>query len=69
MRDGTITTLGPSIDELDGRSASTTIEGPDLLDWDAAIDTPPPRPSGSVTVCLEPSGRSRPEPVTDPRAE
>jgi hypothetical protein len=69
MRDGTITTPGTIIDGPDGRSAPVTIEDPDLLDWDAAIDTPPPRPSGTVSVCLESSGRSRPTPVIDPRAE
>jgi hypothetical protein len=51
------------------RSTPTPVEGPDILDWDAAIDSPPPRPSGDVTVRLEPSGRSRPMPVDDPRAE
>ena len=35
----------------------------DLLDWDAAIITPPPRPSGTIRVKLKYEGRSKPLPV------
>ena len=35
----------------------------DLLDWDAAIITPPPRPSGTIRVKLKYKGRSKPFPV------
>ena len=34
----------------------------DLLDWDAAITTPPPRPSGTIRVKLKYKGRSKPFP-------
>ena len=35
----------------------------DLLDWDAAIITPPTRPSGTIRVKLKYKGRSKPFPV------
>ena len=35
----------------------------DLLDWDAAIITPPPRPSGTIRVKLKYKGRSKPFPA------
>lgn len=35
----------------------------DLLDWDAAIITPPPRPSRKVRVKLKFKGRSKPFPI------
>ena len=35
----------------------------DLLDWDAAITTPPPRPSGTIRVKLKYKGRSKPFPT------
>ena len=35
----------------------------DLLDWDAAIITPPPRPSGTIRVKLKYKGRSKPFPI------
>ena len=35
----------------------------DLLDWDAAITTPPPRPSGTIRVKLKYKGRSKPFPA------
>ena len=41
----------------------------DILDWDAAIVTPPPRPSGTIRVKLIYKGRSKPLPVEDPREE
>ena len=35
----------------------------DLIDWDAAIIPPPPRPSGTIRVKLKYKGRSKPFPV------
>ena len=35
----------------------------DILNWDAAILTPPPRPSGTIRVKLKYKGRSKPFPV------
>lgn len=35
----------------------------DLIDWDTAIITPPPRPSGTIRVKLKYKGRSKPFPV------
>ena len=35
----------------------------DLLNWDVAIITPPPRPSGTVRVKLKYKGRSKPFPI------
>ncbi|RKU09605.1 hypothetical protein C6503_20855 [Candidatus Poribacteria bacterium] len=35
----------------------------DILNWDAAIVTPPPRPSGTIRVRLIYKGRSKPMPV------
>ena len=35
----------------------------DLLNWDAAIVTPPPRRSGTIRVKLKYKGRSKPFPI------
>ena len=35
----------------------------DTLDWDVAITTPPPRPSGTIRVKLKYIGRSKPFPI------
>ena len=35
----------------------------DILNWDAAIVTPPPRQSGTIRVKLVYKGRSKPIPV------
>lgn len=35
----------------------------DILDWDVAIITPPPRPSGTIRVKLKYIGRSKPFPI------
>ena len=42
------------------RLAFPTYDEEDLLDWDAAIVTPPPRPSGTIRVRLIYKGRSKP---------
>ncbi len=38
----------------------------EILNWDAAIENPPPRPNGVLQVKLERKGRSTPIPVDDP---
>jgi hypothetical protein len=38
----------------------------ELLDWDAAIEVAPIRPSGTLTVTLEYAGRATPSPTWDP---
>ncbi len=48
------------------RLAFPTYDEEDLLDWDAAIVTPPPRPSGTIRVRLIYKGRSKPMPVENP---
>lgn len=48
-----------------GRSGPSPVSTEELLDWDTAIKTPPPRPSGSISVTLRYAGRSTPSPVTD----
>ena len=42
------------------RLAFPTYDEEDILDWDAAIVTPPPRPSGTIRVRLIYKGRSKP---------
>ena len=41
----------------------------EILDWDAAIENPPPRPNGTFQVKLQRKGQSIPIPVDDPWAE
>lgn len=41
----------------------------DVLDWDACIETPPPRPQGTIRVQMTYAGRSRPVPISDPAAD
>ncbi|HVP46882.1 MAG TPA: hypothetical protein VMT32_09870 [Bryobacteraceae bacterium] len=38
----------------------------ELLDWDAAIEVAPMRPSGTLMVTLKYAGRATPSPVMDP---
>jgi hypothetical protein len=38
----------------------------ELLDWDAAIEVAPMRPSGTLSVTLEYAGRATPSPTRDP---
>ena len=45
------------------RLAFPVYDEEDILDWDAAIVTPPPRPSGTIRVRLIYKGRSKPMPV------
>ena len=52
-----------------GHAAPKPLEGAEMLSWDAAIDAPMPRRSGTVRVSLEFAGRGRPTPVDDPSAD
>ena len=38
----------------------------DILNWDVAIQVPPPRPSGTIRVKLKYKGRSKPIPIENP---
>ena len=38
----------------------------DILNWDVAIQVPPPRPSGTIRVKLKYKGRSKPTPIENP---
>ena len=44
-------------------------EEEDILKWDVAIATPPPRSLGTLRVKLKYTGRSKPIPIEDPWAE
>jgi hypothetical protein len=52
-----------------GRSLPSPASTEDLLDWDVAIQTAPPRPSRRMSVTLRYRGRSIPSPVADPSDE
>lgn len=43
-------------------------DSPEILDWDAWIETPPPRPSGKIKVRLNFLGRGKPIPLADPES-
>ena len=45
------------------RLAFPVYDEEDILNWDAVIVTPPPRPSGTIRVRLIYKGRSKPMPV------
>ena len=51
------------------RSVPVPLAGSEILDWDVALDVPPPRRTGAVRVRLAFAGRSRPIPVPDPAAD
>ncbi len=51
------------------RLAFPTYDEEDILDWDAAIITPPPRPSGTIRVRLIYKGHRKPMPVENPWEE
>lgn len=44
----------------------STVYQDEALDWDATIEVPPDRPSGTFTVVLKYAGRDTPTPVEDP---
>ena len=50
------------------RLAFPVYDEEDILDWNAAIITPPPRPSGTIRVRLIYKGRRKPMPVENPWA-
>jgi hypothetical protein len=50
-------------------SGPTPVDEDEILDWDAHVEVPPPRRSGTVRVLLKYAGRGRPLPVDDPAAE
>ena len=45
------------------RLAFPSYDEEDLLNWDPAIVTPPPRRSGTIRVKLKYKGRSKPFPI------
>ena len=51
------------------RLAFPAYDEEDILNWDAAILTQPPRPSGTMRVKLIYKGRRKPMPVEDPWVE
>jgi hypothetical protein len=51
-----------------GPSDERTANGPDRLDWDACLDAPPRRPSGTIKFRLNFLGRGKPLPLADPDA-
>lgn len=48
------------------RGPSPALVEPEVLDWDAYLEHPPPRPHGVIQVQLVYGGRSRPIPVPGP---
>ena len=40
----------------------------EVLNWDVAIEVPPPRPSGTIRARLKYKGRSKPMPIENPWA-
>ena len=57
------THLKNTISEKQQRPAFPVYDEEDILNWDAAIVTPPPRQSGTIRVKLKYKGRSKPIPV------
>jgi hypothetical protein len=41
----------------------------DVLDWDACIETPPPRAQGAIHVLMNYAGRGQPVPLANPEVE
>ena len=50
----------------DSEPRQDTARPPDILDWEACLDSPPPRPSGTIKVHLRYRGRDKPIPVDEP---
>lgn len=44
---------------------TAAVDSPDRLDWDACLETPPPRRSGTIKVRLNFRGRGKPIPPAD----
>ncbi|NQU23329.1 MAG: hypothetical protein HQ567_18775 [Candidatus Nealsonbacteria bacterium] len=53
----------------DSERSGKTSAASDVLDWDACLDDPPSRPSGTIKVHLRPCGRDKPIPVDTPVEE
>ena len=51
---------------LQSDADTAAVNHPDRLDWDAYLDTPPPRRSGTIKVRLSYRGRGKPIPSADP---
>ena len=51
------------------RLAFPVYDEEDILNWDAAIVTPPPRQSGTIRVKLKYKGHNKPIPAEDPWEE
>jgi len=49
----------------DSEDRSQAISQAEVLDWDACLETPPTRPSGTVKVRLHFRGRDEPIPVDE----
>ena len=47
-------------------SKRATEDSPEILDWDACLETPPPRPAGTIKARLNFLGRGKPIPLPDP---
>ena len=67
--------MSPQDDQMAGSARSFTDQEDrshtaplmDVLDWDACIECPPPRPSGTVKVRLQFRGRDQPIAVDTPQ--
>jgi hypothetical protein len=57
---------GPSGPRDQNRPVPPSVDEADVLNWDAAIEVPAPRRSGTIRASLDRAGRSRPIPVEDP---
>jgi hypothetical protein len=66
QQDYVIVSVDDLIQEL--KLAPSKFYADELLDWDAAIEVAPTRPSGTLTVTLQYAGRGKPTPIEDPWA-
>ena len=46
-------------------ASSPPVDTSDVMDWEFVIETPPPRPSGTICANLTRGGRSRPLPLDE----
>ena len=58
--------LSPICETAQRRPIPSGFYADELLDWDAAIEVAPTRPSGTLTVTLEYAGRATPSPTVAP---
>ena len=54
------------LEESANISVASEVQEEEILDWEAAILSAPPRPSGTLKVTLSYEGRSKPIPVDKP---